>query len=218
MSDQISIVLVDDHIVVRSGIKSLIEVIGNYKVVAEFDNGLEFTKALPRMKAPDLAIVDLNMPEMDGLETMRWLRKNRPGLKVLILTLESDEKTIIELFRLGIRGYLPKSCSAELLKKAITDVVISGYYHSELLQMALTSEIENNEIERKIHEQMSEREMMFLQLVCSQEEYTYERISEIMNVSRRTVDGYRESLFAKFNIKSKIGLVLFAIKHELVRV
>ena len=170
------------------------------------------------MKAPDLAIVDLNMPEMDGLETMRWLRKNRPGLKVLILTLESDEKTIIELFRLGIRGYLPKSCSAELLKKAITDVVISGYYHSELLQMALTSEIENNEIERKIHEQMSEREMMFLQLVCSQEEYTYERISEIMNVSRRTVDGYRESLFAKFNIKSKIGLVLFAIKHELVRV
>ena len=218
MSDQISIVLVDDHTVVRSGIKSLIEVIGNYKVVAQYNNGLEFTNALPGMKMPDLAIIDLNMPEMDGLETMRWLRKNKPGLKALILTLESEEKTIIELFRLGIRGYLPKSCSAELLKKAIQDVVESGYYHSELLQMALTSEIEKTEMEQKIHELISDREMTFLQLVCDKNELTYERISELMNVSRRTVDGYRESLFAKFNIKSKIGLVLFAIKHELVKV
>jgi DNA-binding NarL/FixJ family response regulator len=218
MSDQISIVLVDDHTVVRSGIKSLIEVIGDYKVTAQFDNGREFTNALPSMPKPDLAIIDLNMPEMDGVETMRWLKKNQPGLKALILTLESDEKTIIELFRLGIRGYLPKSCSAELLKKAIQDVVISGYYHSEMLQNALLSESEKTEQMKRVEDLITDREMTFLQLVCDKEEYTYERISELMNVSRRTVDGYRESLFSKFSIKSKIGLVLFAIKYGLVKV
>ncbi len=217
MSDHVSIVLVDDHSVVRSGIKSLIEVIGNYKVTAQFDNGLEFVKALPDIEEPDLAIIDLNMPEMNGLETMKWLRANKPGLKTLILTLESDEKTIIELFRLGIRGYLPKSCSAELLKKAIQDVVISGYYHSELLQQALSMELQR-EKSQQIRNQLTDRELTFLQLVCDKEEYTYDRIAKLMDVSTRTVDGYREALFSKFNIKSKIGLVLFAIKHDLVKI
>lgn len=217
MPEKISIVLVDDHIVVRSGIKSLIEVIGNYKFTAQFDNGLQFIQALPALAQPDLAIIDLNMPEMNGLETMRWLRKNDPGLKTLILTLESEEKTIVELFKLGIRGYLPKSCSAELLKKAIQDVVTTGYYYSGVLQQALTGETERNEMLRKVEDQLTERELTFLQLVCDSEEYTYERISEIMDVSLRTVDGYREALFKKFNIKSKIGLVLFAIKNKLVK-
>ena len=218
MAEKISIVLVDDHAVVRSGIKSLIEVIGNYKVTDQFDNGRDFINALPMIKEPALAIIDLNMPVMSGLETMRWLKKNKPGLKALILTLESDEKVILELFRLGIRGYLPKSCSAELLKKAIQDVIVSGYYHSELLQQALSTEIERKETEQKLQEQLSDKELIFLQLVCDKEEYTYERISELMQVSVRTVDGYREALFKKFSIKSKIGLVLFAIRHGLVKI
>jgi two-component system invasion response regulator UvrY len=213
----VSIALVDDHVVVRSGIKSLIEVLGNYKITSEFDNGLDFITALPGMEQPDLAIIDLNMPEMNGLETMRWLRKNRPKQKALILTLESDENTIIELFRLGIRGYLPKSCSAELLKKAIQDVVRTGYYHNELLQLALSSEVERAEMDRMLKEDVSDKERIFLQLVCDQKEYTYEQVAELMEISLRTVDGYRESLFKKFNIKSKIGLVLFAIKNDLVK-
>jgi len=218
MAEKISIVLVDDHAVVRSGIKSLIEVIGNYKVTDQFDNGRDFINALPMLKEPDLAIIDLNMPVMNGVETMRWLKKNKPGLKTLILTLESDEKVILELFRLGIRGYLPKSCSAELLKKAIQDLINQGYYHSELLHQALTTETERAETERSLHEQLSDKELTFLQLVCDKQEYTYERISELMQVSVRTVDGYRESLFKKFTIKSKIGLVLFAIRHGLVKI
>ena len=218
MAEKISIVLVDDHSVVRSGIKSLIEVIGNYKVTAQYDNGRQFVNALSTIPDPDLAIIDLNMPEMDGTETMKWLRKNKPGLKALILTLETDEKVIIELFRLGIRGFLPKSCSAELLKRAIQDVVTTGYYHSEVLQQALSAEIEKTDLMKRIESLMTEREHLFLQLVCDKSEYTYERISEIMEVSIRSVDGYRESLFRKFNIKSKIGLVLFAIKNNLVKI
>src|ERR1022692_2321457 len=173
MAKDISIVLVDDHTIVRNGLKSLIEVIGNYKVTGQYDNGLEFINAVPTMQEPDLAIIDLNMPEMNGVETMRWLRKNKPSMKALILTLESDEKTIIELFRLGIRGYLPKSCSAEVLKKAIQDVINSGYYHSEILQNALASETHKTEEIKSVQERISEREMAFLQLVCDPQEYTY---------------------------------------------
>ena len=209
--------LVDDHTIVRNGLRSLIEVMGNYKVIAEFDNGLQFINAIPLMPDPDLAIIDLNMPEMNGVETVRWLRKHRPLLKVLILTLDSDEQTIIELFRMGVRGYLSKNCTATVLKKAIEDTIITGYYHSELLQNALAMDAEKVQHEHSILERITDRELLFLKLICDEREYTYEEMTTHMNVHRRTIDGYRTSLFDKFNIKSKTGLVLFAIKHGVIK-
>lgn len=212
MSDVVTITLIDDHTIVRNGLKSLIEVMGNYKVTEQYDNGAEFIAAFPLKHQPDVVIMDLNMPEMNGLETVRWMHKNKIALKVLILTLESDERTIIELFRLGVRGYLPKSCSAEVLKRAIDDTVATGYYHSDILQKAFSSAGDK----KAIDENMTDREKEFLQLICKSEEYTYEQIAEIMNLSKRTIDGYRESLFQKCDVRSKTGLVLFAIKHGLV--
>ena len=217
MSKEVSIMLVDDHTIVRNGLRSLIEVMGNYKVVAEYDNGLQFINAIPLLPDPDIAIIDLNMPEMNGMETVRWLRKHRPRLKVLILTLDSEEKTIIELFRMGVRGYLAKSCTADVLKKAIEDTIHTGYYHSELLQNALTIEAEKTEQVHSIMERITDRELHFIKLICDEHEYTYDQIKDIMNVHRRTVDGYREALFERFNIKSKTGLVMFAIKHGIVK-
>ena len=217
MQEEISIVLVDDHTIVRNGLKSLIEVLGNYKVTGEFDNGKQFVDALPSIKDVDLIILDLNMPEMSGAETMLWLRKNRPGLKVLILTLDTDDKTIIELYRIGVRGYLHKSCTADVLKKAIESTINTGYYHSDLLQQALIAGAEKTEQIKETSGLVSEREMQFLQLICDPQEYTYEYIASIMNVSKRTVDEYRQRLGEKFNIRSKTGLVLFAIKHGIVQ-
>lgn len=219
METQINIVLVDDHVVVRSGLRSLIEVLGNYKVTNEFSNGEQFVKALEAGQVnPDIAIIDLEMPVMGGEDTMRWLNKNRPQQKALTLTWDADEKKIIELFRLGVRGYLLKSCTADVLKKAIEDTFYSGYYHSELLQTAILKNAISVEEAQDINERISDRERDFLQLVCDKEEYTYDQIANIMQVHRRTVDGYRESLFEKFKIKSKTGLVMFAIKHEVVKI
>jgi DNA-binding NarL/FixJ family response regulator len=201
----------------RDGLKSLIEVMGDYKVVGEFDNGLQFINALPLLPDPDIAIIDLNMPEMNGMETVRWLRKHRPLLKVLILTIDSKDKAIIELFRMGVRGYLPKSCTGDLLKKAIEDTINTGYYHSELLQNALTSEAEKKETTNTILQRITDRELLFIRLICDTREYTYDQIKGIMNVHRRTVDGYRAALFEKFKIRSKTGLVLFAIKHGIIK-
>ena len=214
----ISLVLVDDHVIVRSGLKSLIQEMGEYAVTQEYSNGKHFIEALPNLQHPDIIIMDLGMPEMDGEETMRWMQVNYPQLKVLILTWDTNERKIIELFRLGVRGYLLKNCTADNLKKAIDDTYETGYYHTELLQSALMKDhqAQDTDIKAQIEKKITPREQFFLDLVCNKQEYTYDQMADLMKVHRRTIDGYRESLFEKFNIKSKTGLVLFAIKHGLV--
>lgn len=216
MPDTISIFLVDDHAVVRNGLKMLIERMGNYKVVAEYDNGQELMDDIDNQQLPDIIVLDLSMPVMDGKETVDAL--NAKGIKtpVLILTLETTEQTIIDLFRKGIRGYLPKSSKANILKAAIDDIINTGYYHNEMLIKALTSDGTVKDDREDILDQITERERTFLQHVCALEELTYEQIANEMNVSRRTVDGYREALFEKFSLKSKTGLVLFALKYGIV--
>lgn len=214
MPEKANIILVDDHTVVRKGLRSLIERLGNYEVVAEYDNGKDLIEALPQLDiVPDLVVMDLEMPVMGGRETVKELKRRGITYPVLVLTLETDESKIIELFKSGIRGYLPKSATAEVLRKAINDVLTTGYYHDEIFAKAMTYEAESDA--NMLH--ATEREKEFLRLVCSAEEPTYEQIAQQMEVSRRTVDGYRESLFTKFNIKSKTGLVLFAIKYGIVK-
>jgi len=212
-----NIFLVDDHPVVRNGLKALIERLGNYTITAEYNNGEELMNDFPFAHPPDLIIMDLAMPVMDGTETVVALKGRGAKYPVLVLTLETDEHTIINLFRLGIRGYLPKSSTAEVLRKAISDVLTTGYYHNEMLAKALLTDDSPPDERQLILNQVTARERDFLKLVCDEHEPTYEQIAEIMEVSRRTVDGYRESLFGKFNIKSKTGLVMFAIKYGIVK-
>lgn len=209
--------LIDDHTIVRNALKGLIERLGNYQVTGQFNNGKDLIAAIPFDTVPDLMIMDLNMPEMDGRATMQWLKDHDHNYPVLILTLDTSDKTIIELFRLGVRGYLPKHCTADVLKKAIEDIIATGYHHNELLTKALMSEQQGTQKDERelVLEKLTDREIVFLQLVCDEKEFTYEQIAEQMNVHRRTVDGYRESIFEKFNIKSKTGLVLFAIKYRI---
>jgi DNA-binding NarL/FixJ family response regulator len=218
MNQPYSVFLVDDHTIVRNGLKGLIESLGNYKITGEYDNGERLINSIPFDKQPDLIIMDLNMPVMNGKETMQWLKNKKNALPVLILTLDTTDRTIIELFKLGARGYLPKSCTAETLKKAIDDIIQTGYYHNDLLSKAL---LENDNSaypsdRESIISKLTDKERKFLELVCDENEYTYEEMGQILDVHRRTVDNYRIALFEKFNIKSKTGLVLFAIKYNLV--
>lgn len=213
----VSICLVDDHPIVRNGLKALIERLGDNKVTAEFDNGKELMDALPFKDQPDLIIMDLNMPVMDGKQAVHQLKTKKVNIPVLMLTLETEEKSIIELFRMGIRGYLPKSCTAEELKKSISDVINTGYYHNEIFATA-AAKIAGMEVDdgRSLPAALTEKERQFIELVCNEDEPTYDQIASRMGVSRRTVDGYRESIFEKFNVRSKTGLVLFAIKYKII--
>ncbi len=217
MPDPVSIILVDDHTIVRKGLRTLIESMGGYTIESEFDNGKFLVDNIPLKTEPHLIIMDLAMPQMDGKKTMEWFVENCISYPVLILTLDTSERTIIELFRLGVRGYISKTCSAQELKQAIDDIIFSGYYHNEFMINAMHSGMKETEDDRKkkILSNITDRERQFLQLVCDEKEYTYDQIADIIGVHRRTVDGYREALFEKFNVKSKTGLVLFAIKYGL---
>lgn len=212
-----SIVLIDDHVIVRNGLKELIEKLGPYTVTAQFDSGNAFLDAFPIEPKPDLVIIDLNMPGMNGFDLVEKLKNEENEQMVLILTLDSDEKTIIRLFRNGVRGFLKKNCSAEILKNALDSIFKTGYYHNEFLALSLRMDVEAAEpsSKDKILAELTEREREFLKLVCHEQEYTYDQIADQMKVSSRTVDGYREAIFDKFAIKSKTGLVLFILKHQL---
>jgi two-component system invasion response regulator UvrY len=213
-----TIVLVDDHVIVRNGLKELIEKLGDFTVVAQFDSGTTFLNAFPIVPKPDLVIIDLNMPGMNGDQLMETLKQSGNDLPILVLTLDSDEHTIIRLFRNGIRGFLKKNCSAETLKNALESIFASGYYHNEFLTLSLQNDAGKPQPteQEKILAQLTDRERSFLRLVCHEKEFTYEQIADQLSVTPRTVDGYREAIFDKFAIKSKTGLVLFVLKHKLL--
>lgn len=207
------IILADDHVVVRNGLKAIIEKLGAYKVIGEYNDGLELITALSTIQ-PDLIIMDVSMPRMGAEETMQILKGQGSKIPVLILTLNEDESRVIRLFRLGVRGYLSKSCSAATMSDALAEIFRRGYYHNEYMQASLMNDAAGVKQDGVI-EKLSSREREFLKLVCDEKEYTYEQIADIMGVQPRTVDGYRESLFDKFSIKSKTGLVLFVLRHKL---
>jgi two-component system, NarL family, invasion response regulator UvrY len=218
MIEKKNIVLVDDHVITRNGLKALIEKLGPYFISHQFDNGQSLLETLPLNPKSDLIIMDVNMPGMNGDELMVQLNAREINTPVLILTLNEDSNLVVKLFRLGVRGYLPKNCSADTMKKALEELFRGGYFHNEFLTYSLqtnTTTPKKTEQE-KILERLTSREKDFLKLVCHEKEYTYEQIADKMNVQHRTVDGYRESVFEKFDIKSKTGLVLFILRHKLL--
>jgi two-component system, NarL family, invasion response regulator UvrY len=212
-----NIILIDDHVIIRNGLKELIEKLGAYKVTAQFDNGRQLLNAYFWTPKPDLLIMDLSMPELDGEETMAQLKEREIDVPVLILTLNQTDNKVIRVFRLGARGYLEKNCTAAVMREAISEILERGFYHNEFLAFSLrNTEVEKPKAEAdKILEQLTNGEREFLKLVCHEKEFTYDQIAGEMNVQHRTVDGYREAIFEKFGIKSKTGLVLFVLKHKL---
>ncbi len=214
MNQKATIFLADDHALVRNGLKELIEKIGPYKVIREFDNGKQLTEGWNNEAVPDLLVLDVEMPEMNGIAVMQWFKEHNIKVRVLLLTLVEHEGLIISLFRLGVRGYLHKNCSAANLRKAIEDILSTGYYHDDMLEKALSSDTPQ-QIQGPLS-LLTEKELEFLKLACNEHEYTYEQIADIMGVHTRTVNKYREAVFDKFGVKSKTGLVLYAVKHKLI--
>ena len=216
MSATKNIVLVDDHFVVRHGLKELIEKIGPYKISHQFEDGEEFIASIPENPKADLIILDIEMPIMSGDEVMEKLNARSIKTPVLVLTVGASEEIVIKLFKLGIRGYLMKNCGAKELKEAIESILQTGYYIGDFSSLLGTgiSLIKKSEKDA-ILEQISEREREFLRYVCHENEYSYKQIADIMNVQFRTIDWYRESLFYKFGVKSKTGLVVFVLHNDL---
>ena len=177
-----------------------------------FKNGEELVNYLEDGNPlPDILLLDMRMPIMNGMETMAWLKENRPDQKVLALTVDQEDETIIKMLKLGCRGYLLKDIDPEEFEHALNAIALNGYYSNQTISDALSHE------ERKQkYEELTNRELEFLNHACS--ELTYKQVAEEMHLSPKTIDNYRESLFGKLQVKSRVGLVMFAIKEGIYKV
>lgn len=212
------IALVDDHVLLRNGLASLVKNLG-HEVLFEANNGDDFIKQVQGGKLPELVLMDINMPVRDGYETTLWLKNNHPGIKVLALSMYDDENAIIRMLKNGARGYILKESEPTELKAAIHAVMQKGFYYSEMVTGRLVHSISGMDDESHASQQLlqlTEREIEFLKLACS--EMTYKEIAGKMHLSPRTVDGYRDTLFQKLDLKTRTGLVIYAIKNGIVQV
>jgi len=215
------IALVDDHHLMRAGLVGMVNGMPGYLVTIESANGMEFIAQLRENQAPAIAIVDLNMPVMDGYSTMAWLRAHKPDILPLALTFDATDQAMIRAVRSGARGFVLKSARPQVLRAALDSLMRTGYYYTEeSLEIISRGPTERPmvELEREhVLSRITPRELEFLTLVCDEAEHTYEQIAKHMDVTKRTVENYRVSLFDKFKIKSKTGLVLFAMRWGLVK-
>jgi DNA-binding NarL/FixJ family response regulator len=213
--ENVKVALADDHVLVRNGLAGLVTNLG-YTVQFQSSNGNEFINKFNDQNPPDIVLMDINMPEMDGYSTTLWLRNNHPLVKVLALSMYDDEYAIIRMFKSGAKGYILKDVEPVELKRAIDDVLANGVHYTELVTGKLLHSIGHPDKGSVPALNLNEKEIEFLKLASS--EMTYKEIAEKMNVSPRTIDGYRDALFEKLNIKNRVGLVLFAIRHNIVQV
>jgi two-component system, NarL family, invasion response regulator UvrY len=216
--NKIKVALADDHVLLRNGLAGLVTNLG-YEVKFECSNGKELISKLDKNDLPDVILMDINMPEMDGYDATLWLKNNYPLVHVLALSMYDDENAIIRMLRNGAKGYIMKDADPLELKHAIDDVMTKGVHYSELVTGRLLHSIYKVDEPGNGTKQMldlNDRELEFLKLAST--EMTYKEIAEQMHLSPRTIDGYRDTLFEKLNIKNRVGLVLFAIKHSIVQV
>lgn len=216
--EKVKVALADDHVMLRNGLAGLITNLG-FDVVFECNNGKELINKLNKENLPDIILMDINMPEMDGYDATLWVKNHYPLIHVLALSMYDDENAIIRMLKNGARGYIMKESDPFELKRAIDDVITKGVHYSELVTGRLLHsiyQVEEPDNGTKQMLNMNEREIEFLKLAST--EMTYREIADAMHLSPRTIDGYRDALFEKLNVRNRVGLVLFAIKHSIVQV
>lgn len=206
------VAIVDDHTLLSQAISKLVDEFDDFESIGEFKNGQEIITALKAGSIhPEIILMDVNMPILNGIETTKIISKDFPEIHIMALSVEEDEQTIIQMLKSGAKGYLSKDIQKDLLHTALTTTLQEGFYYTQNVTNALLGSLnKKNELE-----DLKERELEFIQLACT--DLTYKEIAEKMFLSPKTIDNYRDSVFSKLNIKNRIGLVLFAIKNGMYK-
>ena len=210
------LILADDHILLRDALAPLIDTFDEFKVIAVAGNGEELITTIENGHLPDLVLLDLNMPKMDGYETALWLQNNHPEVKILILTMYDSEIALIRLLQVGVKCFLKKDIHPLELKNALLAVAENGYYYShdttgKLASFFHKTHSTQSSIEKAL---LNEKEIEFLKLAST--DITYKELAAAMHLTPRSVDGYRDGLFEKLDVKSRVGLAIYAIKNGIV--
>ncbi|KAA1247449.1 response regulator transcription factor [Aquimarina sp. RZ0] len=206
-----SVVIVEDHILLSQALAGLVNGFSKFKILYLCKNGRELlTRFKDPKNIPDVVLMDINMPIMNGIETTIALKEEYPEVNVLALSVEEDEKTILKMLRAGAKGYLLKDTEKSILENALVEVQETGFYHTKDVTNLLLSSL-NPKKENKIV--LKEREMEFIKHACT--EKTYKEIASDMCLSPKTIEGYRDAIFEKLNLKNRTGLVIYAIKNKI---
>lgn len=205
--------LADDHQLFLKSLKMLIESFKNFEVCVEALNGQELQQKLNGSRdVPDVMLIDVNMPVMDGISTAQWLNQKFPAMHLVALSMNNKDDSILKMIRAGCCSYLLKDTHPNELEKALNEIVKKGYYNADATNVNLRRLLS---AEEKPAYKISTRELEFLQHACT--DMTYKQIAGIMNLSERTIDGYRESLFMKLDVQSRVGLCMEALRQNLVK-
>jgi len=209
----IKIVIVDDHSLFRNGMKLLLTNAGNFSVIAEASNGKEFLDLLGTT-TPDIILMDIDMPEMDGIEATTKALEVDPNLKIIGLSMYGEEEYYYKMIEAGVSGFLLKNSDINEVKTAITSVFNGGKYFSQELLYNVVRNIKTSQTNQEVVENLSEREVEVLKQICIG--LSNHEIAENLHISKRTVDKHRANLLDKTNSKNTAHLVMYAIKNKLI--
>ncbi|MGI6319848.1 MAG: response regulator [Bacteroidales bacterium] len=206
--------IIEDHNIVRKGLVEIISNFGNFTFVIEAENGKDFIEKYKQTELlPEICIVDIKMPEMNGFQLVQYLKTNFPKIKILILTTYDEEYFLIKMIKLGVNGYLLKDCHPEELKSALLAISENSYFYNNIFSKRLQRLVETNFIKLP---NITENEKSFLE-ICG-EDLTYSQMAQKLNKSQRSIEGYRDSLFNKFEVNNRASLVLLAVKLGIIKI
>lgn len=213
VKDKIEIIIADDHMMIREGLKQLLELDGTMKVIAEANDGEECLNLLNKKIHPDILLLDINMPKKNGIEVLEYIKQNKIPVKVLILTVHNEVEYLLKAVDIGIDGYLLKDFSYDELKEAI-DVIISGntYIQPSLLP-ALNESMEDYALDKEKIECLTKRELDVLRLIS--EGCSNKKISDELTISERTVKNHISHIFRKIDVEDRTQAAVFAIRNKI---
>ena len=216
--EPIKVLIADDHVLYRAGVKTALSSKSDVKVIAEADNGMHLLNML-KMVQPDVILLDIQMPVMDGITALPEIKKNWPNIKVVMLTMLEDHSMITKLMELGANSYLSKTSDIEVIYEAIKTCFEQDYFFNALTNKALLTNLKqrNHMSPQKMVQQeanLNDKEMLILKLMCG--EKTTKEIADMVDLSPRTVEAIRDKLKVKTGAKSTAGLIMYAVKHNIL--
>jgi DNA-binding NarL/FixJ family response regulator len=216
MNEPIKVAIADDHVLFRAGVKSALSVHKDIKMIAEADNGMQLLTVLKHVQ-PDVILLDIQMPIMDGIITLPEIKKLYPDIKVIMLTMHNDHSMISKLMELGANSYLTKNSDSEIIYQAVKTVHEQEYYFNQLTNKALIDGLRvkrQAEASLPVDAKLSDKEITILRMIC--EEKSTKEIADLVDLSPRTVEAIRDKLKVKTGAKSLAGLVMYAVKSGII--